>query len=87
MVAFKTQPFTSLHMLCYVLVLITTCGAFIGCSGEPAPVAMPQIDAQAAGQAAITQYDADGDGKISGKELDRVPSLQYALASIGLFTI
>ena len=45
------------------------------------PSALPQrlypaqIDAEAAGQEAIRLYDADHDGRISGAEFDKVPSL------------
>ncbi len=50
-----------------------------GCSGKPARVHPPAIDAAAAGEAAIQQYDSDGDGLIRGAELTRAPALRSAL--------
>ena len=38
----------------------------------------PKIDPLAAGKAAIAEYDSDGDGTISGHELDACPALKAA---------
>ncbi|MGD0654415.1 MAG: hypothetical protein ABSA16_08740 [Thermoguttaceae bacterium] len=46
---------------------------------EPSRIVPPSIDADTAGQEAIKLYDADHDGKISGAELDKVPSLVKGL--------
>jgi beta-lactamase regulating signal transducer with metallopeptidase domain len=43
----------------------------------------PNIDAAAAGKKALEQYDTDHDGKISGAELDKVPSLASVQAMAG----
>lgn len=50
-----------------------------GCSRGPAKIDMPSIDADAAGKEALKMYDANKDGKISGAELDKVPSLRNSL--------
>jgi hypothetical protein len=49
------------------------------CSQGPAPVRPPSIDASAAGERAIEQYDADGDGLVSGAEMQSAPALKAAL--------
>jgi hypothetical protein len=54
-----------------------------GCSKTPKSYA-PQVDADAAGTAAIEQYDADKDGKLSGPELDLAASLKSNLGKIDL---
>jgi len=40
---------------------------------------MPSVDSIAAGKAAVSQFDTDGDGTIRGDELAKVPSLKHAL--------
>jgi len=52
-----------------------------GCSGAPRSVAPPSYSS-AAGAAAISRYDADGDGALSGDELQRAAALRAALAQI-----
>jgi hypothetical protein len=42
----------------------------------------PKIDAAAAGAQAITMYDTNHDGKISGAELDKCPAIKAAIAQI-----
>ncbi len=51
----------------------------VGCSGKLPKIEPPEIDGEAAGQAAMAQYDKNGDGVVSGKELDGAPSLKAAL--------
>lgn len=54
--------------------------AGFGCPwGGPARVEPPSIDASAAGQAAIEQYDIDKDGLIAGAELNKAPALKSAM--------
>jgi len=48
----------------------------------PPRILPPRIDAAAAGTEAIKQYDANHDGKISGKELEKCPALKAAIAQI-----
>ena len=47
-----------------------------GCSFGPSRVLPPEIDPSGAAAAAILEYDADGDGALSGTELDRVPAIK-----------
>jgi hypothetical protein len=39
----------------------------------------PRIDADAAGKAAIAEFDANGDAVIGGTELDRIPAIRVTL--------
>lgn len=50
-----------------------------GITGCGANARHPQIDAAAAGKAAIAKFDANGDAVLSGKELDRISSIGGAL--------
>lgn len=52
---------------------------FPGCSRGPAPIRQPSIDPAAAGRGAIERYDTDGNGVITGSELDASPPLKAAL--------
>jgi len=61
--------------------LIVVCMSIAGCSGSPPRIEQPSF-ADEAGQAAIEVYDANGDGAISGSELEAVPSLKSSLARI-----
>lgn len=54
----------------------------LGCSGKPARLYPPSIDASAAGTQAIEMYDTNKDGKISGDELNKCGALKAALAQI-----
>ena len=53
-----------------------------GCSGRPARIDTPGIDASAAGSEAIKQYDANGDGMIGGVELEKAGSIKSALRNL-----
>ena len=53
-----------------------------GCSKHAARVAAPTVDAAAAGQAAMEQYDTNHDGAIAGKELDACPAIKSGLADL-----
>ncbi|MGA2061993.1 MAG: EF-hand domain-containing protein [Thermoguttaceae bacterium] len=53
-----------------------------GCLNEPKRIVPPSVDANAAGQEAMKLFDANNDGKISGAEFDKVPSLLQALPII-----
>lgn len=52
---------------------------FASCSFGPSRVKQPGIDPSSAGSAAIQAYDKNGDGTISGDELERAPALKAAL--------
>ncbi len=60
---------------CVILVVVLASG----CGGGPPALKPPDIDATAAGAAAIAQFDTDGDGLISGDELRAAPFLDFAL--------
>jgi hypothetical protein len=53
-----------------------------GCSSKPARIMPPTIDAVAAGKAAITEYDANGNGQIDGSELDKAASIKATLSKV-----
>jgi hypothetical protein len=57
------------------LIAVAAC---CGCSGRQSRLAAPGIDRNA-GQAAITKYDANGDGALSGDELNKVPAFKASL--------
>ena len=56
--------------------------AVAGCSRFPAPPERPDLSPSDAAQKAMGQYDADGDGKLSGEELKKCPALAVALKRI-----
>ena len=66
-----------------VLVCVPVLISF-GCSGTPSRVHAPSIDADAAGKAAMEQYDTNKDGKVAGDELRAAPSLQAALGKLDM---
>jgi hypothetical protein len=55
-----------------VLLLACSCG---GCGSRPGRVATPKVDAQAAGNAAVTEYDRDGNGALDEAELKNCRAL------------
>lgn len=59
----------------------TLFAAALGCSDSPSRLTPPSINS-AAGEAAIKQYDANGDGGISAAELDKTPPLKSAMARL-----
>ncbi len=63
-------------MACVVIVVS------LGCSGRPARVHAPTINANEAGAAAMEQYDTNKDGKVAGAELQAAPSLMAALGNL-----
>jgi hypothetical protein len=52
------------------------------CSSGTITVKQPNIDPSAAGKMAIEVYDKNGDGVISGDELDHAPALKAALGNL-----
>jgi hypothetical protein len=50
-----------------------------GCDWGPRAIRPPALKPAAAAQAAIEQYDANKDGKISGEELDKCPGVKCVL--------
>ena len=53
--------------------------SFVGCGRATPRLAVPAIDAAAAGQAAIEQYDTNHDGVLSGAESDQCPGLKSSM--------
>lgn len=56
--------------------------ACASCSFGPSRLKQPGISASGAGSAAIAAYDKNGDGVISGEELDRAPAIKAGLARL-----
>lgn len=50
-----------------------------GCSKAPDRLDAAGISSGSASEAAIAEYDADGDGAIADVELDKVPALKYSM--------
>jgi hypothetical protein len=67
---------THINSLALAAVVLLVVG---GCMREPPRVQMISVDADAAGQEAMNMYDTNKDGKISGAELDKAPSLKEGL--------
>jgi hypothetical protein len=65
-------------ILCGLLAVSLGSIVLPGCSKSKSYA--PEVDATAAGEAAVKQYDANGDGKIAGVELDKAGSLKSSLA-------
>lgn len=55
--------------------------SLLGCSNALPPLIPPDWNS-AAGEAAIQEYDTDGDGLLAAAELDRVPALKSATSRI-----
>lgn len=64
--------------LCFCWVLAVP----VGCIDRPARVRPPSINPSAAAAQAMSEYDADGDGELSGDELKKCPGI---LASMGRY--
>ena len=71
------QSFSAVFMLSFGL-LLPVCG----CSGSLPSVHPPEIDPVAFAQAALSQYDGNGDGVIKDDELEAAPSLRFSARRI-----
>jgi hypothetical protein len=60
------------------LLLVTT----VSCQRGPTPAKQPGINPSEAGKLAMEQYDKNGDGVVSGAELDQAPGLKAALKNL-----
>src|SRR5258708_33770833 len=54
----------------------------VSCQRRPAPAKQPGINTSEAGKLAMEQYDKNGDGVVSGAELDQAPGLKAALKNL-----
>ena len=62
--------------------LFLLCAALAGCGGKSAPLSAPTYDPAGMAQAAVSQYDKNGNGRLDGAELDAIPALKLSLAAI-----
>jgi hypothetical protein len=76
----RDDPFPSRFMIRPTLFLL--CAALVGCGGKNASLTAPSYDPAGMAQAAISQYDKNGNGSIDGAELDAIPALKSSLAAI-----
>jgi hypothetical protein len=56
------------------LALACSVGFFLGCSGDR--IAVPKVSPQEASRQAMAEYDANSDGVLDNKELERCPALK-----------
>jgi hypothetical protein len=68
------HPRPRVVLLPSILALLAT--AFSGCDGRPARISPPKVKPAVAAAAAMSLYDVNQDGAISGDELDKCPSLR-----------
>jgi hypothetical protein len=69
----------------YRITALACCLAFtalVGCGSNTIRVGQPTINASRAGSQAIEMYDKNGDGLVSGDELEKAPALKAALANL-----
>lgn len=71
-----------------LILAISLCVSVIGCFGprRSKRLKAPSYDPQAIAAAAIKQYDLNGDGQISGDELDKAPSIKFAFPNMPAVT-
>ena len=70
-----------MHRRCLASVCLLSAGFIAGCFGQPRLEA-PSVDVNAAGAAAVSEYDTNKDGSIDGSELDKAPSLKNTLSLV-----
>ncbi len=61
-----------------------TCVTISACNFGPSAIKPPSISPDGAASKAMELYDKDGDGKISGAELDNAPALKAAMATLDM---
>lgn len=72
----KKFPYVCSH------VLIAGSLAFAGCSGGSNKVPLPSFDPEDSASKAMELHDANGDGVLSGEELDGAPGLKAAMKNL-----
>ena len=70
------RPWPALAWMALVAVLLSSC------AGGPDAVRPPSINAHAAADQALEMYDTNHDGFLAGDELNRVPGLKSAMATL-----
>ena len=72
-----------------LVLAISLCVSVVGCFGprRSKRLKAPSYDTQAIANAAMKQYDLNGDGQISGDELDKAPSIKYAFPNMTSVTL
>jgi hypothetical protein len=65
--------------LCLLSAALLCC---LSCTNRPFHDPPPQLNAEACGRRAIALLDADGNGRLEGKELDKCPGLKAALSRL-----
>ena len=63
--------------ICFACIGLLALIGLSGCSNSLPAISPPSIDASSVADAAMKQYDADGDGLIDETELTAAPSLQF----------
>jgi hypothetical protein len=79
----RYRPRATVGLAVASLALLICAGCLFG---GPKTIYPPSINAAAAGKAAIEEYDANKDGKISGDELAKCPSLKSLAGKQGEVT-
>lgn len=74
---FMVRFIRSTRAICGVSLLMLS-----GCLGSPPAPDMPSFDADGSAEAAITQYDANQDGKLDAKEMEKSAALSAAAAEL-----
>jgi hypothetical protein len=74
----STRNITGFGLIATALFFVT----LAGCPSGPSRVKPPSISASDAGAKAIEMFDTNKDGKISGAEFDKAPSLKFNLARL-----
>jgi len=70
----------SLRWIGFVALVAQGCVVVVSsCRYGPPPVEHPAVNAAKAGRMAMEQYDSNGDGVVSGAELDQAPALRAGL--------
>jgi EF hand len=65
-----------------LLIVAVSALGVASCSSRPSAIRPPSISATGVADEAISSNDADGDGTLSGAELDKVPALKAAIQTL-----
>jgi hypothetical protein len=73
----SVRPSTHPSLGVFILFVLAT-----GCAGPNAPLTAPEYDPDAMADAALKQFDGNGNGTIEGVELNACPALKAAMPAI-----